>query len=55
MQLLFYCFILMIFLIVNVDKLYIRVTLGILTLSLLTDVLWVILYTGKFWSSPEKS
>lgn len=55
MQLLFYCSVLLIFIIVNVDQVYIRVTLGILLTSVLTDTLWMAMYAGKLWSPPTAS
>jgi|JI9StandDraft_2_1071091.scaffolds.fasta_scaffold99341_1 ABC-type uncharacterized transport system fused permease/ATPase subunit len=54
-QLLFYCSVLLIFIIVNVDKTYIRVTLAILLMSVLTDILWMAMYAGKLWSPPQQS
>ena len=46
---------LLIFIIVNVDRTYVRVTLGILLMSVLTDILWMAMYAGKLWSSPLRS
>lgn len=54
-QLLFYCSVLLIFIIINVDRTYIRVTLGILIMSVVTDLLWMAVYAGKLWSPPTLS
>lgn len=50
-----YCFIILTFVIVNVDKTYIRFTLTILVLSIVTDILWIYLEGQKFWDPPRSS